>query len=104
MINVLQYLKPHSSNRALSAPDLTRNNLSLNNTSLSGNLLSCEIKNKDVTLSNRNKGFKNRELKDIKFDFLVSNLRMLILQMPISMVSNLILKLNLLIKLKVIIS
>lgn len=74
MINVLQYLKPHSSNRALSAPDLTRNNLSLNNTSLSGNLLSCEIKNKDVTLSNRNKGFKNRELKDIKFDFLVSNL------------------------------
>ncbi|WP_109406219.1 hypothetical protein [Proteus faecis] len=74
MINVLQYLKPHSSNRALSAPDLTRNNLSLNNTSLPGNLLSCEMKNTGITLSNRNKGFKNRELKDTQFNFLVSNL------------------------------
>ncbi|NBM81003.1 hypothetical protein GWI76_17385 [Proteus sp. G2659] len=74
MFNVSQYLKSHSSNRALSAPNLTLNNLSLNNTPLPGNLLSCEIKNKDITLSNRKKDFKNREFKDIKFDFLVSNL------------------------------
>ncbi|CRL62816.1 hypothetical protein [Proteus penneri] len=74
MINVLQNLKSHLSNRALSAPDFTHKNLSLNNTSFPDNLLSCEIKNKDITLSNRKKGFKNREFKDIKFDFLVSNL------------------------------
>lgn len=74
MINVLQNLKSHLSNRALSAPDLTHNDLSLNNTSFPRDLLNCEIKNKEITLSNRNKGFKNRELKDIKFDFLVSNL------------------------------
>lgn len=74
MINASQHLKPHSSNSASSAPDLTHNNLSLNNTSFPGNLLSCEIKNKDIILSNSNKGFKNREFKDIKFDFLVSNL------------------------------
>ncbi|WP_311747930.1 hypothetical protein [Proteus penneri] len=74
MINVLQNLKSYLSNRALSAPDLTHNNLSLNNTSLPGNLLSCEIKNKDITLSNRNKYFENEKFKDIKFDFLASNL------------------------------
>ncbi|WP_342639913.1 hypothetical protein [Proteus faecis] len=74
MINVLQNLKSHLFNRALSAPDLTHNDLSLNNTSFPRDLLNCEIKNKEITLSNRNKGFKNRELKDIKFDFLVSNL------------------------------
>lgn len=74
MVNVLQYLKSHLSNRALSAPDLTHNNPSLNNISFSRNLLSCEIKNTAITLSNRNKDFKNREFKDTQFDFSVSNL------------------------------